>query len=61
MPRLSLSLVALLFALPAPAADWWHQLNVAAVEEKVSRGKYPRVARKVGKSLPRCADLDEDE
>jgi hypothetical protein len=41
--------------------DWWHQVNVEAVEEKTPRGKYPRVTKKVGKSPPQYADLDEDE
>ena len=41
--------------------DWWHQINVEAVEEKTLRGKYPRVTKRVGKSPPQYADLDEDE
>jgi hypothetical protein len=41
--------------------DWWHQINVEGVEQKPVRGKYPRVAKKVGKSPPQYADLDEDE
>jgi hypothetical protein len=41
--------------------DWWHQVNVEAVEETPGRGKYPRVAKKLGKSPPQYADLDEDE
>jgi hypothetical protein len=41
--------------------DWWHQVNVEAVEEKTPRGKLPRVVKKVGKSPPQYAGLDEDE
>ncbi len=41
--------------------DWWHQVNVEAVEEKPARGKFPRVTKKVGQSPPQYADLDEEE
>ena len=36
--------------------DWWHQINVEAVEEKVPSGTYPKVIKKVGKSPPQYAD-----
>jgi hypothetical protein len=39
--------------------DWWHQLNVEAVEDKVPRGEFPKVTKKVGKSPPQYADEDE--
>ena len=39
--------------------DWFHQINVEAVEDKVPKGKYPKVTKKVGKSPPQY--LDEDE
>jgi hypothetical protein len=39
--------------------DWWHQINVEAVEDKVSRGKLPKVTKRVGKSPPQYADEDE--
>ena len=41
--------------------DWWHQINVEAVESKVSRGKYPRVTKRVGRSPPQYVDLDKEE
>ena len=41
--------------------DWWHQANVEAVEQKPLRGKYPRVARKVGKNPPQYADFEKGE
>lgn len=36
--------------------DWWHQIDVTAIEEKVPAGKYPKVTKKVGKSPPQYAD-----
>jgi hypothetical protein len=39
--------------------DWWHQINVEAVEDKAPRGKFPKVTKKVGKSPPQYADEDE--
>jgi hypothetical protein len=30
--------------------DWWHQINVEAIEDKVPRGKLPKVTKKVGKA-----------
>ncbi len=39
--------------------DWWHQINVEGVEEKVPRGKFPKVIKRTGKSPPQYADEDE--
>jgi hypothetical protein len=39
--------------------DWWHQINVEAIEDKVPKGKFPKVIEKVGKSPPQYADEDE--
>ena len=39
--------------------DWWHQINVEAIETAPSKGKFPRVTKRVGKSPPQY--LDEDE
>jgi len=39
--------------------DWWHQINVVAIEEKVPSGKYPKVTKKVGKSPPQYPDEEE--
>ncbi len=36
--------------------DWWHQIDVTAIEEKVPAGKYPKVTKKVGKSPPQYPD-----
>jgi Domain of unknown function (DUF6398)/Plasmid pRiA4b ORF-3-like protein len=38
--------------------DWWHQINVEAIEDMVLRGKYPKVTKRVGKSPPQYADED---
>ena len=39
--------------------DWWHQINMEGIEEKVPKGKYPKVTKKVGKSPPQYADDPE--
>ena len=39
--------------------DWWHQVNVEAIEDKVPEGKFPKVTKRVGKSPPQY--LEEDE
>jgi hypothetical protein len=39
--------------------DWWHQINVEAVEDKLTRAKLTRVTKRVGKSPPQYADEDE--
>lgn len=41
--------------------DWWHQINVVAVEGKVPKGKYPRVTKRVGESPPQYLWDDEEE
>ena len=38
--------------------DWWHQINVEAIEGNAPRGQYPRVTKRVGKSLPQYAEDD---
>jgi hypothetical protein len=40
--------------------DWWHQINVAAIEEGAPLGKYPRVTKRVGKSPPQYVDWDAE-
>ena len=39
--------------------DWWHQIDVEAIEDAVPKGKFPRVTQKVGKSPPQYAEIDE--
>lgn len=41
--------------------DWWHQINVVAMEEAVGRGKFPKVIKRVGQSPPQYVDWDEEE
>lgn len=41
--------------------DWWHQINVVAIEDDAPRGKYPKSTRRVGKSPPQYMDYDEKE
>jgi hypothetical protein len=36
--------------------DWWHQINVVAIDDKAPKGKYPKVVKRVGKSPPQYAD-----
>lgn len=36
--------------------DWWHQITVIDLRDKVPRGKYPRVTTRVGDDLPQQAE-----
>jgi len=40
--------------------DWWHQIDVMAIEKKAGRGKYPKITKRVGESPPRYIDWDEE-
>lgn len=39
--------------------DWWHQVNIEAIDDEVPKGKYPKVTKRVGKSPPQYPDEDE--
>jgi hypothetical protein len=41
--------------------DWWHQVNVLAIEEQTGRGKFPKVIKKTGDSPPQYMDWDEED
>jgi len=41
--------------------DWWHRIDVAAIEGKVPKGKYPKVIKRVGKSPPQYMDEEDEE
>ena len=41
--------------------DWWHQINIVEVEEKVGHGKYPKVTKRMGESPPQYVNWDEEE
>jgi tetratricopeptide (TPR) repeat protein len=34
--------------------EWWHDVELLSVTERVTRAKYPRVVRRQGKSPPQC-------
>ena len=40
--------------------DWWHQINVVAIDEQVPRGRYPKVTKRVGVSPPQYVDWDTE-
>jgi hypothetical protein len=39
--------------------DWWHQINVIAIEKNPPKGKYPKITERVGQSPPQYMDGDE--
>ena len=39
--------------------DWWHQVNVIAIEKKTPKGRYPKIANRVGQSPPQYMYVDE--
>ena len=39
--------------------DWWHQVNVIAIEKKTPKGRYPKITNRVGQSPPQYMDVDE--
>jgi Plasmid pRiA4b ORF-3-like protein len=41
--------------------DWWHQINVVAIEGRPTRGKFPKVTKRIGQSPPQYVDWDEEE
>ena len=40
--------------------DWWHQINVVAIEDKPPRGVLPRVTKRIGESPPQYSDWDQE-
>ncbi|MGH8674711.1 MAG: IS1096 element passenger TnpR family protein [Burkholderiales bacterium] len=40
--------------------DWWHRIEVLAIDEGLPRGKLPKVTRRVGQSPPQYVDWDEE-
>lgn len=40
--------------------DWWHRIEVLAIETDVPRGRLPKVTRRVGESPPQYEDWDEE-
>lgn len=41
--------------------DWWHQVNVVALDEVAPAGKYPRITQRIGESPPQYPDLGEED
>jgi len=41
--------------------DWWHQINVVAIEDEVPPGKYPRVIKRIGESPPQYIDWEKED
>jgi pRiA4b ORF-3-like protein len=39
--------------------DWWHQINVIAIENKPAKGKFPKIINRVRQSPPQYMDMDE--
>ena len=39
--------------------DWWHQINVVAIEDKPIKGKYPKITKRVGQSPPQYMGIEE--
>jgi Domain of unknown function (DUF6398)/Plasmid pRiA4b ORF-3-like protein len=37
--------------------DWWHQINVVTINNKVPTGKYPKITQRQGASPPQYADF----
>jgi len=38
---------------------WWHQIDVVAGDDKVHKGKLPKVSKRVGKRPPQYIDEEE--
>jgi len=41
--------------------DWWHQINVVAIKNKVPRGIFPRVTKRIGENPPQYVDWEEED
>jgi len=39
--------------------DWWHQINVVAIEDKTLKGRYPKITNRVGQSPPQYMDVED--
>jgi hypothetical protein len=40
--------------------DWWHQIDVVAIEESAPSSTYPQVTKRVGASPPQYIDWEEE-
>ena len=41
--------------------DWWHQIKVAAINDVVPRGKYPKLTNRLGESPPQYIQEGEED
>ena len=41
--------------------DWWQQIDVLAIEDKVPRGVFPKVTKRIGENPPQYVDWDQEE
>ena len=41
--------------------DWWHQINVVAIQDEAPEGTYPRATKRVGASPPQYPNWDEED
>jgi len=41
--------------------DWWHQIDVVAIEDAAPKGRLPRVTKRVGESPPQYVDWDVEK
>jgi hypothetical protein len=41
--------------------NWWHQVNVIAIEDQIPRGRFPKVIGREGESPPQYEPLEEDK
>jgi hypothetical protein len=41
--------------------DWWHQINVVAIEDKAPAAKYPKITKRVGESPPQYRNQDDED
>jgi hypothetical protein len=39
--------------------DWWHEIEVTAIDDTVPGGKYPKITERTGDSPPQYPDHDE--
>ena len=39
--------------------DWWHQINVNAIESSVPAGRYPKITKREGNSPPQYMEEEE--
>jgi len=41
--------------------DWWHQITLIAIHDKVPRGRYPKITKRTGDSPPQYIEWDDED